>query len=92
VLLTAAIVLVELGWIARLAVDFDQPAVRVVRIDPRIDLVDLHRTGRERAELAEMDLCRTLPERVLAEQLPVGFQVGPHLGEKRFGVRERALL
>src|SRR5262245_32789688 len=92
VFLTAAILLLKFSGIPRFAVDLDQPAVRVVRLEARIDLEDLHRAGRERAELSEVDLCLTLQKGVLAEQLPIGLQVRPRLGEKGLGVGERTFL
>jgi hypothetical protein len=91
-LLMLAVLFLELVAIAGRAVDFDQPSIRVLRIQTWIDLVHLDRAGRELAELAQMELRFSLMVGVLAEQLSIGLQLGARLREERLRLRQRLVL
>src|SRR5580704_1619268 len=87
-----AVLFLELVAIARLAIDLNQPAIGVLRIQTWIDLVHLDRAGRELAELAQMELRFALVVGVLAEHLSIGLQLGARLREERLRLRQRLVL
>jgi hypothetical protein len=91
-LLVFSIVFGEIGGIARLAVNGHQPFVPFAAIETRVDLIQLLGTRRDRAGLGEAQFTSALKVGVLAEERPVGPQMGAHIREEHVERRQRTIL